>query len=249
MIWQRTLRILRPPRRLRTTREGKIVLGIALAVGFAAINTGNNLLFLGWGTVLSAIVLSGILSEAALRTFAVESFPPQSARVDQNVRLPLSLANLSKHQTTFGMRVVLRLLYQGKQPLDATAPFEFCLPPGAQVRRYAHFTPRQRGAYHTDYLQAHTTYPFGFFDKSRRFHAEQRSIFWVAPARIPVDDVVISLRSRLGETPAGRIGRGEDFFSLRPFRQGDDVRFVHWRRSARVGRRVIVKLKQLPPDG
>ena len=43
---RRLLRSLRPPRRLKFTREGKYFLGITLGVGFAAINTGNNLLYL-----------------------------------------------------------------------------------------------------------------------------------------------------------------------------------------------------------
>jgi uncharacterized protein (DUF58 family) len=47
------------------------------------------------------------------------------------------------------------------------------------------------------------------------------------------------LASRLGEESAHRVGIGEDFFSLRPYRQGDDLRQVHWRRSARSGRWVV----------
>jgi hypothetical protein len=45
-FWQRLLRRFRPPRKLKFTREGKYFLGITLGVGFAAINTGNNLLYL-----------------------------------------------------------------------------------------------------------------------------------------------------------------------------------------------------------
>ena len=56
-LWKRFWE--RAPRQLEFTREGKILVAIALAVGAAAINTGNNLLLLGWGLVLSAIVISG----------------------------------------------------------------------------------------------------------------------------------------------------------------------------------------------
>ena len=44
----------RPPRKLKFTREGKYFLGITLGVGFAAINTGNNLLYLLLGMLLVA---------------------------------------------------------------------------------------------------------------------------------------------------------------------------------------------------
>ena len=46
------------PRKLKFTREGKYFLGITLGVGFAAINTGNNLLYLLLGMMLSLIIVS-----------------------------------------------------------------------------------------------------------------------------------------------------------------------------------------------
>src|SRR3954470_5771515 len=59
-------------RRLRPTRAGYVLIGLTLAVGFAAFNTGNNLLFFGWGLLLSSIIVSGILSEATLQAVTVE---------------------------------------------------------------------------------------------------------------------------------------------------------------------------------
>ena len=49
----------RSPRQLKVQRDGRVILMIALASGFAAINTGNNLLFLGWGMVLAALLFRG----------------------------------------------------------------------------------------------------------------------------------------------------------------------------------------------
>jgi len=50
--WLKFLWRFRPPRKLKFTREGKYFLGITLGVGFAAINTGNNLLYLLLGMLL-----------------------------------------------------------------------------------------------------------------------------------------------------------------------------------------------------
>ena len=50
-----------------------------MAVGLAAINTGNNLLFLIFGFMLSLIVLSGILSEIVLRRVKVSRRLPRRA--------------------------------------------------------------------------------------------------------------------------------------------------------------------------
>src|SRR5437764_2606491 len=70
--WRR----LRPPRRLSFTREGRIIVFLSGGVGFAAINTGNNLLYLLLGWLLSFIIASGVLSEMTLRALRVERRPP-----------------------------------------------------------------------------------------------------------------------------------------------------------------------------
>jgi len=67
-LLSRLRRWFRPPRRLKLTREGKYFIGITFGVGFAAINTGNNLLYLLLGMLLSMIVVSGVLSELSLRS-------------------------------------------------------------------------------------------------------------------------------------------------------------------------------------
>src|SRR3954465_3712765 len=56
--WRR----LRPPRRLSFTREGRLIVILSVGVGFAAINTGNNLLYLLLGWLLSFLIASGTLS-------------------------------------------------------------------------------------------------------------------------------------------------------------------------------------------
>ena len=66
------------PRKLKLTREGKYLLFLVFGVGFAAINTGNNLLYLVFGLLLSLILVSGVLSELCLRKLTVSvDLPPQ----------------------------------------------------------------------------------------------------------------------------------------------------------------------------
>src|SRR5687768_13820366 len=57
---------LRPPRRLEVTREGRYFLAITIGIGLAAVNTGNNLLYLLLGWLLSTIIASGALSNLVI---------------------------------------------------------------------------------------------------------------------------------------------------------------------------------------
>jgi uncharacterized protein (DUF58 family) len=235
----------RAPRQLKTTTVGKVVIGIAFAVGFAAINTGNNLLFLGWGLVLSAIVLSGLLSEATLKPLEVWARPPFEARARQKAFLPIIARNTARRLPAFGVET--RALVEeataasDDEPIRASGGFELKMEPGAAREARGQFTPVKRGLHRVRLLIAATAYPFGFFEKSRNFREERQTEFWVGPHVVDVAGLALDLFARLGEAPAAVAGGGDDFFALRPYRAGDDVRRVHWRRVARTGRWVVVE--------
>src|SRR5260370_28177507 len=89
----RLRRLLKPPRRLEFTREGKYFVGITLGVGFAAINTGNNLLYLLLGMMLSLIIASGVLSEMSLRGLSVAREPPARPHPGKPFLMRVSLQN------------------------------------------------------------------------------------------------------------------------------------------------------------
>ncbi|HEY4224120.1 MAG TPA: hypothetical protein VGO62_22350, partial [Myxococcota bacterium] len=82
-----------PRRRLRTTRAGAALIAVTFASGFAAFNTGNNLLFFGWGLLLSSIVVSGILSEATLQAVSVTSLLQSEPRARTTAALALLVKN------------------------------------------------------------------------------------------------------------------------------------------------------------
>ena len=56
------------PRKLSFSREGKVVVLISIGLGFAAVNTGNNLLYMVFGLSLALILISGFLSEYNIRS-------------------------------------------------------------------------------------------------------------------------------------------------------------------------------------
>ena len=82
-----------PWQRFRTTREGKAFIFVTGGVGLAAINTGNNLLFLIFGFMLSLIVMSGILSEIVLRNVRVSRRLPERAFAGATTLIEVRLKN------------------------------------------------------------------------------------------------------------------------------------------------------------
>src|SRR3954471_2849092 len=114
--WRR----LRPPRRLGFTREGKIVIVLSVGVGFAAINTGNNLLYLLLGWLLSFIIASGILSEQTLKLLVVERRPPPRVFAGEPFLMEVVIKNEKLRRASFSIEVEDLV---GKTPLDKRCYF------------------------------------------------------------------------------------------------------------------------------
>src|SRR5882724_9746908 len=178
--WRRFLRRFRPPRKLKFTREGKYFLGITLGVGFAAINTGNNLLYLLLGMLLSLIVLSGVMSELSLRDLNVVRRLPTRAQVGRAHLVEIEVFNRKKRIPSYAIEV--EDLRAG-QPADKRCFFLKISPNSAQVAAYRR-SPQRRGRDRHVGFRIATRFPFGLFEKSREVVCEGELIIY--PAVDPV---------------------------------------------------------------
>jgi uncharacterized protein (DUF58 family) len=241
--WARAWRSIRPPRRLKFTREGKFFVGITLGVGFAAINTANNLLYLLLGMLLALIVVSGIMSELSLRDLTVARRLPLRAQVGRAHLVEIEVFNHKGRVPSYAIEV--EDLRAG-QPADKRCFFLKISPRSAQVAAYRR-TPTKRGRdVHVGFRIA-TRFPFGLFEKSREVAAEGDLIIYPAvdPVQLPV-----SSRGRATGT-AGVIGRGhgEEFLGVRAMREGEDPRDIHWRKSAAAGQMILrERAREARPD-
>jgi uncharacterized protein (DUF58 family) len=241
--WQRFLRFLSPPRKLKFTREGKYYLGITLGVGFAAINTGNNLLYLLLGMLLSLIVVSGVMSDLSLRRLTVTRRLPVRAQVGRAHLVEIEVYNHKKRVPSYAIEV--EDLRAG-QPADKRCFFLKISPSSAQVAAYRR-TPARRGRdRHTGFRIA-TRFPFGLFEKSREVDAEGELIIYPAvdPVHLPLEEPG---RRAGGSTANGR-GGGDETYALRPMRDGDDPRDIYWRKST-IGDQLILRerARETRPD-
>ena len=90
---------------MKVTPVGVRYLLLSLAVGLAAVNTGNNLLYLLFAMMLSLILVSGVLSERALRRLtATRTLPP---RLFAGTPIPcrVTVANARRWMPSFSLRL------------------------------------------------------------------------------------------------------------------------------------------------
>jgi uncharacterized protein (DUF58 family) len=224
---------LRLPRRLRVTRDGKYYVGITLGVGFAAINTGNNLLYLLLGLLLALIVISGVLSEMSLRHLRIARRLPRRAQVERPHIVEIEVFNEKRRVPSYAIEVEdLR----ASQAADKRCFYLKVSPQSAQIAAYRR-TPARRGLDHHVGFRVATRFPFGLFEKSLEITAVDTLITYPA-----VDPVRLRREGApRGQGPDGAQarGHGDEIVGIRPMREGDDPRDIYWRRSAHVNLMVL----------
>jgi uncharacterized protein (DUF58 family) len=232
-LGERLGRWLRPPRRLQFTREGKYFVGITVGVGFAAINTGNNLLYLLLGMMLSLIIASGVLSEMSLRDLEVSRQPPVYLHAKRPFLMGIGLKNDKRRLPSFSIEVEDLV---DARPLDKKCYF-LKLPAGRlQHTSYRH-TFSRRGRYTFTAFRLSTKFPFALFRKSRL--VERRTEVIVFPAMSPLGRPPAPRAYAAGDESRGQRGRRGEFHGMHEYREGDDPRDIHWRSTARKGRTMV----------
>ncbi len=224
---------------LRITREGKWFLGVTFLVGFAAVNTGNNLLYLVLGLLMSLIILSGVLAEFAVSRIRITRGLPRRAFASVPTGVELVVKNGKRRNASYSLEVEDVVL---EERTDRRCYFLKIGPGNQQIAAYRRI-PERRGRLRFAAVRLSTRYPFGFFEKWRRIPLEDEIL--VYPKIVPVE-----VPSRFQITgghngPATVSRRGEDVAYLRDWRTGDERRAVHWRRTARLGRLVVREREEI----
>ena len=230
--WATIREWLRPPRRLKFTRAGGLFTFGVIALGFATLNTGNNLLYLLLGALLGLIVVSGWLSEQALRGLRIVR------RANRGIAgEPLSLT----YEVSNAKRRLPSLALEFREHdarIHAFLPF---VAPGKTAVARTDVVFSRRGVYRLHRFVLGTSFPFGLFIKERDIAYPGTIIVWPRTDRVVRDPPRFGARMRRtgnvqAMTSAG--GRG-DYRSLRTYQTGDDPRDVHWRTSARYAEPVV----------
>ncbi len=218
----------------KLTREGWFYIAGVMVVALAALNTGNNLLFLILSSLIATILMSGIFSAMAISGVELDFELPEHIFADEPVRALLELRNEKQTLPSFSLRV------EGKQKREAASPgilkrpiYFYYLPRHGSSRQRVELVFPKRGVYRQDAFQIVTRFPFGFLQKARQVESPLEAV--VYPSIEPTEEFYEILPLLTGELESYARGRGHDLYALREYTPSDDARFVHWKASARSG--------------
>lgn len=208
---------------------------MTIGVGFAAFNSGNNLLFLILGFMLSLIILSGVMSEIVLNRVRLRRRLPGRSFAKSTALTELVLENRKRRVPSYSLEV------EDVADGEATQRRCYFLKVAAGEEQTASYrrVPSRRGYLQLTGFRILTRYPFGLFEKRREVAGEDRML--VYPELLDQVPAEHRADSTGPETPSQKVGAGTDLAGLRGYQEGDEARAIHWRRTAALGRLVVVE--------
>ena len=145
---------------VRLTSIGTSFVIFTIVIGFAAINTGNNSLYIGLAFMLACLLLSGVASKGGLKHLSVELGGIDEAWAGRAAEGRVRIVNRSP---IWNVRDVIITSDELAAPL-----FVPIILRRSDVRITAPFLFQKRGIVQLKTLDLYTRYPFGFFLKKRR---------------------------------------------------------------------------------
>src|SRR3984885_9501427 len=220
----------------RLTREGIVYLVAVFILVLAAVNTGNNLLFMILACSLAGILISGVLSRIVLTGIDLKFEMPEHIFAEQPVLAELELRNEKQTWPSFSLRVTGESKKSAAEVLTRPVFFPYISRKGSARQKVELMFPR-RGVYRQDSFSIRTRFPFGFFEKSRHVNSQLEIV--VYPRVSPTDHFYEVLPLLSGEMASHFRGRGHELHSLRNYLHTDSARFVDWKVSAKAGRLMV----------
>src|SRR5688572_27902783 len=214
---------------------------LSTAIGLAAVNTGNNLLYVMLSLILGLAVVSSVAARRALRTLRADARFPREVVCGEPFCFTVEAAGRFSWlpQTWIDVRVD----GLGGDPVTVTVPISADRGSG---RRTARLVLPRRGVHTRLNLSAATSYPLDL-------HVSRARIAWRGELVVlPRFDPIPSLARLVGAAgrrpgdagPTRAPGAGAELRQIRTYTWNDDARRMHWRATARAGQPMVRELEQ-----
>jgi uncharacterized protein (DUF58 family) len=224
------------------TTRGRCLLAAGAAAALCAAVLGErDLLRVACFLLALPLAAAAVVARTRFRLSCARSLGPSRVPVGQQAEVILRLENVSMLPTGL-------LLLEDEVPYTLGGRPRFTVDRiGPTQHRTVRYPVRSdaRGRYRIGPLRLRLADPFGLVELTRSFSAVDH--LTVVPAVYPLRSVRLGGAWESGGESVSRAVaiRGDDDAATREYRHGDDLRKVHWRSTARVGK-LMVRREERP---
>jgi uncharacterized protein (DUF58 family) len=231
------IRFPRFPVAVKFTKEGITFILLSLAIGAAAVNTGNNVLYLIFSLMLGLIVISGIFSKRILYGLVPRIEFPDHIFSSTPVVCYVTVRNKKKWIPSIGLDVT------ASSPSFPRIghPF-FFVPPEGQSGGFAEILFPERGIYELDEMEIQTKFPFSFFVKIQRYYSGEQVRVYPRIYRFPEEVILKFTQGTMLDSPYR--GESQQLLHLRDYLPQDSSKRIHWKASARSDKLMVKEFQR-----
>jgi uncharacterized protein (DUF58 family) len=207
-----------------------VFFGLLSAILMAGFNSGNNLLYLIAGVMITAALVSFVAGRLNLSKIGVTRRLPPYVFAGSPVRIGLDISNKKRLLHSFGVKLdgiaegvkdifLLVVERQGRRSEDIGATFP------------------HRGLHTLPPLLLSTRFPWGLFEHRRKLSDKQELL--VYPRIFELDGAVAGPGHIRDEFPQHTKGYGSGLYGIREYRHGEDSARICWKLSAKLDRLMV----------
>jgi uncharacterized protein (DUF58 family) len=235
-------------RRHSITLPGIIYIGITAFVMVAALNSGTNLLYITFGLMTGAFVASAFLSSLSLRRMDVRRIMADHVVAGEPSIIQYQVTNKKRFWPCFAVRIAEARV--DHTLAEVPEGYSLHIAPGKSVNIMTRLVAQRRGVLHLSDIRLVCSFPFGFVNRTLLLRRPESIVVY---PRIGALNRHLALRCRESTesgTMTSSVRRGNDeFYGLREYRAGDNIRSIHWRSTARTGQLTIREMAcNAPPQ-
>ncbi len=228
------------------TRAGLIFALTLVVMLLASINYQLNLGYALTFLLAGAGLVSMHLTHANLRGLTLHLRPPSAVFVGDAALLDVVLSNPRSHRYGLGLRLDNRGAAGFSLTPAPSAGITWCdAPSQGQANAHLSLPADQRGWQPLPALVLETVFPLGLFRAWTVWRPAARLLAWPRPEHpaphLPPADAAT------GDSRQTRRGVGSELDGVRPWRRGDSMRQVAWKKVARSGELVSRETAGQPP--
>lgn len=233
--WPRLYRAWQDRVQARPTREGVWFLILLIGVVAAAVNTGNNLLYIVLASLLALLAISNALAEWNLRGLRVRRHLPHEAFAGEDAAGTIIVENRRRWGHSWAVQVSD---HTGEAGDPVARGGVISVPPGGEAAAPVRWRFAARGPVGLARVRVESAHPFGLMRRFRDVRLPASLLVYPtprpgAPRRRRAGTGALRSHPRLQ-------GQEGELRNLRDYVPGDPLRTVHWPTSARAGRPVVV---------
>jgi uncharacterized protein (DUF58 family) len=225
---------------------GLVYCSMMMFMGVAAVNSQANLLFGVFGLMIGILMISAVVCRVVVSRLRVERTLPDQAAVGQAATVQYQFHNSKRLWPS--LSVCLAELDGGEAFTKQPHAYMLHAAPGMTATVPIEVIPKRRGLHQLGSYQLSTSFPFGFI--KRALVRVQPDTLMVYPAIGAVSTRLLSMcrsAERGGANMKPRRDGMDEFFGVKEFRDGENPRWIHWKRSAHTGTLVSKEMVQISP--